>query len=413
MAGPRIFLSRSEREGCGCTCWPARRAVVELLESQGCQPVIVDKQTLVAGEEWMQAITDGVASAHGFLLILSAHALASPHVQNELAMAELRHRNGTFPIMIVTLPEAPTEELVRGPLGSLSPTRRQLVSWSTGDPPDAMRRELGPQLELLRAAVSGPKVQQHVAHQLEGVDQIRLGRAADALALPPAPLPALLRTRVADGLLAERPSAPEGDPLRSALVHLLPLPAAEPSREVIELSLVHARIPTADARRIQSIVASHGPRYAVLVAAGTETARRYVHRASDDPLPWDHFVVPVSAAVGPAADLADGVADQLAERGLDDPVELREHERDFGPVVAIVPQFPDHGLIAELTTRFPVGLFFLFVVSAGAGPGEAWPPLAESERRLAGLAPEREDELHRTIRSFVRRYAPRAPQQQP
>ncbi|AXI80401.1 toll/interleukin-1 receptor domain-containing protein [Peterkaempfera bronchialis] len=405
MSRPRIFLSRSEPEDCGCSCWPARRAMVELLESEGCEPVVVDKQTLVAGQEWMQAITDGMASAHGLLLILSAHALASPHVQNELAMAEFRHRSGSFPIMVVTLPEVSREELENGRLGSLSPTRRQLVAWNTGTDPEEVRRELGPQLELLRAGMTGARVHQHVAHRLEDVDDHRLRQAADHLELPPAPLPALLRHRLAEGLLAERPSVQESDPLRGALVRLLPLPAAEPSREVIELSLIHARIPAAAAEQINRIVRLAELRFAVLVAAGTETARRYVHRASEDPLPWEHFVVPVTAATGPMASLVDGVEEELRERGLDDEAALREHEQDFGPVVAIVPHLPDPGLVAQLTTRFPVGLLFLFVVPDDCHGG------IEEERLLAGLSREGEEEMNRTIRSFIRRYTPRAPQQ--
>lgn len=409
MSRPRIFLSRSEPEECDCSCWPARRAMVELLESEGCEPVVVDKQTLVAGQEWMQAITDGMASAHGLLLILSVHALASPHVQNELAMAEFRHRSGEFPIMIVTLPEVSREELENGRLGSLSPTRRQLVAWSTGADPDEVRRELAPQLELLRAGMNGARVHQHIAHRLESVDDHRLRQAAEHLRLPPAPLPALLRHRLAEGLLAERPSVRESDPLRGALVRLLPLPAAEPSREVIELSLVHARIPASAAERINTIVRWEEPRYAVLVASAPETARRYVHRASEDPLPWEHFVVPVTAATGPMTGLLEGVEQELRERGLDDEESLREHQEDFGPVVAIVPHLPDPGLVARLTARFPVGLLFLFVVGddfhGGAGAD------AGADRVLAGLSREGEEELNRTIRSFIRRYVPRAPQQ--
>ncbi|WP_377268548.1 toll/interleukin-1 receptor domain-containing protein [Peterkaempfera sp. SMS 1(5)a] len=405
MSRPRIFLSRSEPEDCDCSCWPARRAMVGLLEAEGCEPVVVDKQTLVAGQEWMQAITDGMASAHGLLLILSAHALASPHVQNELAMAELRHRSGDFPIMIVTLPEVSRDELENGRLGSLSPTRRQLVAWNTGTDEEEVRRELGPQLELLRAGMNGARVQQYVAHRLESVDDHRLRQAAEHLRLPPAPLPGLLRQRLAEGLLTERPSVREADPLRGALVRLLPLPGAEPSREVIELSLIHARIPAAAAERINTIVHWEEPRFAVLVAAGTETARRYVHRASEDPLPWEHFVVPVTAATGPMTSLVEGVEEELRERGLDDDESLREHEEDFGPVVVIVPHLPDPGLVTRLTARFPVGLLFLFVVDEGLHEGVG------TDRVLAGLSREGEEELNRTIRSFIRRYAPRAPQQ--
>jgi hypothetical protein len=405
MSRPRIFLSRSEREGCACSCWPARQAMVELLESEGCEPVLVDKQSLVAGQEWMPAIIDGLASSQGLVLVLSCHALESPHVQNELAMAELRNRHGLFPIVLVTLPEVSRDDLESGRLGSLSPTRRQMVDWHSGSDLEEIRRELGPQLELLRSEMNGARVHQHVAQHLGTVDNYRLNRAAAALRLQPAALPSLMRHRVAEGLLTERPTVQALDPVRGALVSLLPLHAAEPSREVIELSMIHARVPTAAADRINRIVQQPEPRFAVLVAASTETARRYVHRASEDPLPWEHFVVPVTAAAGPMASLVDGVEEGLRERGLDDPATLRQHEEDFGPVAAIVPHLPDPGLVAQLTARFPVGLLFLFVVQGDLFGGTVGP-----DRVLAGLSNEVEEEMNRTIRSFIRRYAPYTPQ---
>lgn len=295
MSRPHVFLSRSEPQKCGCSCWPARRAVVDLLVEEGCEPVVVDRDSLVPGQDWMEAISDGMGSAHGMLLIVSVHAIQSPHVQNELAMAELRNRHDGFPVILLMLPEVDLQALEKSRLGSLNPTRRQTVEWPGDDDMEAVRRGIAPQLELMRAGLNGSRVHHRLVHHLREVDDPSLSRAGSTLGVAPEMLSPLMRHRVASGLLTERRSEPEADPLRAALTELLPLQALTASRELIELSVTHARVPAADASRMHEVLQDAPPRFAVLPARSTETARRYVHRASEQPLPWDHFVVPITA----------------------------------------------------------------------------------------------------------------------
>jgi hypothetical protein len=405
MTRPLVFLSRSERPGCPCTCWPARRAVTRLLEDAGCEPVVVDKESLVPGQDWMEAISDGMGSAHGMVLLASSHAVESPHVQNELAMAELRNRHDGFPIILVLLPEVGREALAGSRLGSLSPTRRQNVDWpEDGDLADVVR-DISPQLELMRAQLNNSRVHHRVVQHLRGVDAPSLNRAGDRLGVPQEMLVPLMQHRLAAGLLTERRSEPEDDPLRAALTELLPLQAPSGSREVIELSVTHARVPTSDSRRIHRVLSAPAvPRAAVLPAHYTETARRFVHRASEQPVPWDHFVVPIAAGVGVADGLVQGVHEHLTDVDVYNLETLLQHERDFGPVVVIVPHPPDTDLVARLGAEFPTGVVFLFVVD-GDLAGTAPDPLP----RLQGLPRPREEEMNRTIRSFVRRYVAPGP----
>ncbi|SDN76093.1 toll/interleukin-1 receptor domain-containing protein [Actinacidiphila guanduensis] len=402
MTRPLVFLSRSERPGCTCTCWQARRSVVQMLKDAGCEPVVVDKESLVPGQDWMEAISDGMVNAHGMVLLASSHAVESPHVQNELAMAELRNRHDGFPVILVLLPEVDREQLERSRLGSLNPTRRQNIDWPTDGDFAAVRRDIAPQLELMRAGLNNSRVHRRMVQHLGDVAEPTLSRAGSLLGVPPQMLLPLMHHRLAAGLLAERRSEPEADPLRAALTELLPLQAPSHSREVVELSVTHARVPSADSRRIHEVLADPvGPRAAVLPARSTETARRFVHRASEDPVAWDHFVVPIPAGTGIADGLVEGVRDHLAaEIDVYDLETLVQHERDFGPVVVVVPHPPDQDLVARLHAEFPVGVLFLFVADgdlAAAAPG----PLP----RLQGLPRPHEEEMNRTIRTFVRRYA--------
>lgn len=125
--------------------------------------------------------------------------------------------------------------------------------------------------------------------------------------------------------------------MRAALTELLPLPGPGDSRELIELSVTHARVPGAEATRMREALCGAGPRVAVLPARSTDTARRYVHRATEQPLAWDHFVVPITAGTGVLDGLVEGIRDLLEDVDVYDEETLREHERDFGPVVVIVP----------------------------------------------------------------------------
>ncbi len=402
MSRPQVFLSRSERPDCACTCWPARRAVVRLLRDAGCEPIVVDKESLVPGQEWMEAISDGMGSAHGMVLLASPHAVKSPHVQNELAMAELRNRYGGFPIIVILLPEVDLEELESSRLGSLSPTRRQNVEWPGGGDLTDVVRDIAPQLELMRAELNDSRVHQRVVQHLRGVDTPSLSRAGDRLGVPKETLLPLMQHRLAAELLVERRSEPEDDPLRAALTEILPLPGASGSREVIELSVTHARVPSSDSRRIHEVLEEPAvPRAAILPAHSTETAQRFIHRASEQPVPWDHFVVPIAAGVGVADGLVRAVREQLVDVDVYDLETSLQHERDFGPVVVIVPHPPDPELVARLGTEFPAGVVFLFVVDGGPATGHA----PDSLPRLQGLPRPHEDELNRTIRTFVRRYA--------
>ncbi|MDX2707424.1 toll/interleukin-1 receptor domain-containing protein [Streptomyces sp. PA03-6a] len=400
---PLVFLSRSEPPGCTCTCWPARRSVIGLLEAAGCEPIVIDRQTLVPGQDWMEAISDGMGNAHGMVLLASPHAVESPHVQNELAMAELRNRHDGFPIILVLLPEVDREGLEASRLGSLSPTRRQNIDWPVdGDLADVVR-DITPQLELMRAQVNEDRVHQRVVQHLREVDGPVLSRAGDRLGVSREILLPLMHHRVAEGLLTERRSEPQDDPLRAALTELLPLQATSGSREVIELSVTHARVPASDSRRINEVLtAPAAPRAAVLPAHSTETARRFVHRASGQPVAWDHFVVPIDVGSGVAESLIAGVRDHLTEVDVHDLETLLQHEHDFGPVVVIVPHPPDPDLVARLGEEFPAGVLFLFVVD-GDLVGTAPDPLP----RLQGLPRPHEEEMNRTIRTFVRRYAGR------
>ncbi|MET9083706.1 toll/interleukin-1 receptor domain-containing protein [Streptomyces sp. NPDC004237] len=399
MPGPHVFLSRSEPPDCTCNCWPARRAMEELLHQEGCEPVIVDRESLVPGEDWMEAISDGMGSAHGMLLIVSAHALKSEHVQNELAMAELRNRHDGFPVILLMLPEVTLEALEKSGLGSLSPNRRQTVEWPGKDDIESVRRDIRPQLDLMRAELTGAKVHHRVVHHLREVDAQSLSRAGATLGVQIEALFPLMRHRLASGLLAERPSEPETDPLRAALTELLPLSGPEASRELIQLSVTHARVPAAEADRIRGVLDTASPRVAVLPAQYTDTARRYIHRASEQPLPWDHFVVALTAGTGVLGDLVQHIGEELLEEfDIHDEETLREHEHDFGPVVVIVPHPPDADLVRALDTAYPVGLLFLFVVD-----GELLGATG-AHTRLEGLPVWREEEMNRTVRRFVRRY---------
>ncbi|WP_313896829.1 toll/interleukin-1 receptor domain-containing protein [Streptomyces sp. GC420] len=394
-----MFLSRSEPNGCDCNCWPARRAVMQVLRELDCEPIVVDRESLVPGQDWMEAISDGMGSAHGMLLIVSAHAIMSPHVQNELAMAELRNRHDGFPVMLLMLPEVDRDTLEKSRLGSLNPTRRQTVDWPDDGDLEAIRRDIAPQLELIRVGLNGSKVHHRVVHHLRDVDEPTLNRASATLGMPAEMLSPLIRHRVATGLLMERQSAPGNDPLRSALTELLPLQASTASRELIELSVTHARVPAADAARMHQTVQDEAPRVAVLPARFTDTARRYVHRVSEQPLPWDHFVAPITAGAGVLDGLVEGIRDFLEDQiDVYDDETLREHEHEFGPVVVIVPHPPDPDLVARLGAEFPVGILFLFVVD-GALVGAAGP-----HTELEGLPEPREEEMNRTVRRFVRKY---------
>jgi|GEM_PF-4665669 hypothetical protein len=405
MTRPLVFLSRSEREGCDCTCWPARRSVVRLLKEAGCEPVVIDRESLVPGQDWMAAISDGMCTAHAMVLLASAHAVESPHVQNELAMAELRNRQEGFPVILVLLPEVDRESLERGRLGSLNPTRRQNIDWPADGDVSVVRRELAPQLELLRAGLNDSKVHQKMVQNLRGVEGPNLSRAGAFLGVPPDILVPLMHHRLADRLLAERRSEPVADPLHAALAALLPLQAPSASREVIELSVTYARVPSADSRRLQEVRGAPAvPRAAVLPARSTETARRFIHRASEEPVCWDHFVVPIAAGTGVADGLVEAVREHMAEEcDVYDQETLRQHESIFGPVVVVVPHPPDPDLVARLGEEFPSGVLFLFVVD-GDLAGTAPDPLP----RLQGLPRPREEEMNRTIRTFVRRYAAQA-----
>lgn len=401
MSRPLVFLSRSERPDCTCTCWPARRSVVRVLEDAGCEPVIVDKESLVPGQDWMEAISDGMGSAHGMVLLASTHAVESPHVQNELAMAELRNRHDGFPIILILLPEVDREALERSRLGSLSPTRRQNIDWPRDGGVADIVHDMAPQLELMRAQLNNSRVHQRVVQHLRGVDEPSLNRAGDRLGVRREFLLPLMHHRLAAGLLAERCSEPQDDPLRGALTELLPLQAPSGSREVIELSVTHARVPASDSRRIHEVLAAPaGPRAAVLPAHSTETARRFVHRASEQPVAWDHFVVPIGAGSGIADGLVDGVRDHLSDVDVYDLETLLQHERDFGPVVVIVPHPPDENLVLRLSEEFPAGVVFLFVVD-----GDLVAASPDTLPRLRGLPRPYEEEMNRTIRTFVRRYA--------
>ncbi|MFF4314576.1 toll/interleukin-1 receptor domain-containing protein [Streptomyces sp. NPDC001507] len=399
MPGPHVFLSRSEPPGCPCNCWPARRAMEELLYQEGCEPIIVDRESLVPGQDWMEAISDGMGRAHGMLLIVSSHALRSEHVQNELAMAELRNRHDGFPVILLMLPEVTLEALEKSGLGSLSPNRRQTVEWRGKDDIESVRRDIRPQLDLMRAELTGAKVHHRVVHHLREVDAQSLSRAGATLGVQIETLFPLMRHRLASGLLAERPSEPETDPLRAALTELLPLSGPDASRELIQLSVTHARVPAAEAGRIRGVLDTASPRVAVLPALSTDTARRYIHRASEQPLPWDHFVVALTAGSGVLGDLVQHIGEELLEEfDIHDEETLREHEHDFGPVVVIVPHPPDADLVRALDTAYPVGLLFLFVVD-----GELLGATG-ALTRLEGLPAWREEEMNRTVRRFVRRY---------
>ncbi|MEU3334241.1 toll/interleukin-1 receptor domain-containing protein [Streptomyces sp. NPDC002144] len=399
MPAPHVFLSRSEPLDCTCSCWPARRAMEELLYQEGCEPIVVDRESLVPGQDWMEAISDGMGSAHGMLLIVSSHALRSEHVQNELAMAELRNRHDGFPVILLMLPEVTLEALEKSGLGSLNPNRRQLVEWPGGDDLASVRRVIRPQLELMRAELSGAKVHHRVVHHLREVDAESLSRAGALLGVPVEMLSLLMRHRLASGLLAERPSEPEADPLRAALTELLPLSGPDASRELIQLSVTHARVPALEADRIRGVAGNGSPRVAVLPARSTETARRYVHRASEQPLPWDHLVITLSAGAGVLGDLVEHIGEELRmEFDIEDEEMLREHEQDFGPLVVIVPHAPDPDLVRALDAAYPVGLLFLFVVD-----GELLGATG-AHTRLDGLSAWREEEMNRTVRRFVRKY---------
>jgi hypothetical protein len=401
---PLVFLSRSERPGCACTCLPARRLVAQVLKDAGCEPVVVDKESLIPGQDWMEAISDGMGRAHGMVLLASVHAVDSPHVQNELAMAELRNRHDGFPIILVLLPEVDREALERSGLGSLSPTRRQNIDWPRHGAAEELVREMAPRLELMRAELTNSRVHWRIVQHLRDVDGPSLSRAGDRLGVRQEMLLPLMHQRLAAGLLAERRSEPQDDPLRGALTELLPLQAPSGSREVIELSVTHARVPSADSTRIREVLtAPQVPRAAVLPARSTETAKRYVHRASEQPVAWDHFVVPIGAATGVAEGLVDRVRDHLTEMDVYDEETLVEHERDFGPVVVIVPHPPDPDLIVRLGEEFPAGVVFLFVLDDDVLGITGLPP--DALPRLRGLSQRREEEMNRTIRTFVRRYA--------
>jgi hypothetical protein len=333
------------------------------------------------------------------LLIVSSHALKSEHVQNELAMAELRNRHDGFPVILLMLPEVTLDALEKSGLGSLSPNRRQTVEWPGEDDIESVRRDIRPQLDLMSAELSGAKVHHRVVHHLREVDPQSLGRAGATLGVPVETLSPLMRHRLASGLLTERPSEPVTDPLRAALTELLPLSGPDASRELIQLSVTHARVPTAEADRMRGVLGTGSPRVAVLPALSTDTARRYIHRASEQPLPWDHFVVTLTAGAGVLGDLVQRIEEELLEEfDIHDEETLREHEHDFGPVVVIVPHPPDADLVRALDTAYPVGLLFLFVVD-----GELLGTTG-AHTRLEGLPAWREEEMNRTVRRFVRRY---------
>jgi hypothetical protein len=100
----------------------------------------------------------------------------------------------------------------------------------------------------------------------------------------------------------------------------------------------------------------------------------------------------------------EAVREHMAEEcDVYDQETLRQHESIFGPVVVVVPHPPDPDLVARLGEEFPSGVLFLFVVD-GDLAGTAPDPLP----RLQGLPRPREEEMNRTIRTFVRRYAAQA-----
>lgn len=80
---PRLFVSYA-REDSGFTC-----DLVRDLERRGFD-CWIDRQDIPDGSEWRKEISEAIDACGVFLIILSAHSIASANVKRELAFAESR-----------------------------------------------------------------------------------------------------------------------------------------------------------------------------------------------------------------------------------------------------------------------------------------------------------------------------------
>ncbi|MGW0573738.1 toll/interleukin-1 receptor domain-containing protein [Streptomyces tauricus] len=165
MSAPRVFISHSRHPDTTVNAQAAVFALEALLGEEGCEPVMMD---MAPGQDWMEAITEELGRADGMILIISKDALRSPWVQNELAMAELRHRSSGFPLIPVKLPDVTFEAMEGSGLRSLR--KFQMLEWPADPDIESVRRAIRPELQYMRAQLSAAE---EAARQLTPGEMLR------------------------------------------------------------------------------------------------------------------------------------------------------------------------------------------------------------------------------------------------
>ncbi|GHG50870.1 hypothetical protein GCM10018779_11360 [Streptomyces griseocarneus] len=383
-----------------------------------------DKARLAGGCEWSPTVLRLMGSCHGMVVLLSRHALVSPHVKREIRIAEfMRQQNmGSFVLLPLLLPGVRRADLdaSESKLRKLNLSKYDMAYWPAGagpeEPPEKLGQSLLPLVERY-GALPHPEVTEYVACRIAALSDVVLERTAQILGVTTlAYAPDHTNYRVSRGLLTERPLAEFGDPcrMREALGYFLGQLADRSRRqEIVDVVVPYSRVPGGAADQLQALAEATEGRVALLESRSGRTAEMYLRRASENPDPWlVHKPVPrkgmpwVDSIV---SDIRDFLHRELCFGEPCGPAELQKalirHERESGgPVTIALHEPPEARLLQRLLEEFP-RLLFLFS-SARVGDG---PPALGSRNRLISLTPGQERDMLATHRRFHDARAPYGP----
>ena len=179
---PRIFISHSAHEP------EADKTLQQLVKCLKRDfDVLVDKQRLVAGQDFRAEIFSWINRAHGAVILFSSSALASQWVRTEAGILAWRHTLGKgklFPLVPVLLSPVKRTDLEVKEFSPMRLTALQLVrSDDASNICKEVRNGLASLLQTPPADTPQEKLARKVAHLLKPIESAELFEAARAMGI--------------------------------------------------------------------------------------------------------------------------------------------------------------------------------------------------------------------------------------
>jgi len=367
---PRIFISHSAHES------EAKTVLTELIKCL--KPdfeVLVDKQRLVAGQDFRDEIFSWINRAHGAVILFSSSALTSDWVRTEASVLAWRRaldKGRAFTLIPVLLSPVKRADLETK---EFSPMRFEALQLVRSDDPvkvcTDVRKGLEPLLQSPLPDTPLQKLGRKVATLLRKIDPAELVLAARAMK---ADLSDWTDEKEYPTLLAREMLEHGLEAAVKGIRELDDFLGRDDTRTLIELvAPVWVRIPAASA--IPQIATRPDKALRKLWVNGGDddprfTAEHFVRRACCRPPDtcWPVLLVPPDSGEDEAGHYKRVIKERLRnevlriENANDSLVKdvLAKKDRDEEPVfVAFSPPGPDVDVIAALRTEFPTLTFFI------------------------------------------------------